>query len=305
MSSFELPADAKYQHKTAPGQHGAAWGDSRSGNTLIAIHQEEYWTLKDGESDWVRQGSSEGKKLRFSSSCMTGDGILVTGGLSDKGGRSKQCWKLTLPTLDWTPVIDLHVARYKHVAVSVGEQVCVVGGRNTMLVQSMECIDDQNRSWNESCNMPFVLDGLTACSYKYLIYVFGGHASVFRSDTNMSKKTYAFDTTRDKWNKKADMPGACFRGTSVLHRDRIYVLGGRENCCMSYDPGQDQWKTHSTPGVKHIGTSAVVWKDRILLCGGENTSVIEEYNPDTDTWSEWKHQLPKAEADPGVFAIQM
>ncbi len=41
----------------------------------------------------------------------------------------------------------------------------------------------------------------------------------------------------------------------------------------------------------------MVWKDRILLCGGEGTSVIEEYNPDTDTWSEWKPQLPKAADD--------
>ncbi len=75
---------------------------------------------------------------------------------------------------------------------------------------------------------------------------------------------------------------------------------------MSYNPGQDQWKTHSKPAVKHVGASAVVWKDRILLCGGENTSVIEEYIPDTDTWSEWKHQLPNPAANAlAVFAIYM
>ena len=90
----------------------------------------------------------------------------------------------------------------------------------------------------------------------------------------------------------------------MVYRNRIYVLGGPQNCCMSYNPDQDQWETHSKPAVSPVIPSAVVWKDRILLCGGLNTSVIEEYNPDTDTWSEWKYQLPKAaKPAPVVFAI--
>ncbi len=75
---------------------------------------------------------------------------------------------------------------------------------------------------------------------------------------------------------------------------------------MSYDPYQDQWETHPKSSFEHIAPSAVVWKDRILLCGGENTSLIEEYNTDTDTWSEWKHQLPIAACHVSVvFAIHM
>ncbi len=75
---------------------------------------------------------------------------------------------------------------------------------------------------------------------------------------------------------------------------------------MSYDPEQDQWKTHSEPEDDHDSAYGLVWKDRILLCGGMNTSVIEEYNPDTDAWSKWKYQLPKADSiPPAVFKIQL
>ncbi len=102
------------------------------------------------------------------------------------------------------------------------------------------------------------------------------------------------------------MPEFCCRGCCVIFMNKIYVLGGDQNCCMSYDPDQDQWKTHSKPTMTHAPASAVVWKDQILLCGGEDTSVIEEYNPGTDTWSQWKHQLPKpAEMPFALFAIHM
>ncbi len=112
-----------------------------------------------------------------------------------------------------------------------------------------------------------------------------------------------FDTVREEWSRKADMPIGCCRASSVVYRDIVYVLGGEENCCISYDPYQDQWKTHSKPAAKHVRTSSVVWTDRILLCGGENISVIEEYNPDTDTWSEWKHQFLQNENHFLVFAV--
>ena len=306
MNCFERLADAMFQHMTTPVQLGTATcrRGTNNGNTLIAIHQDEYWTLKDGKSEWVNQGSSEGKKLGYSSACMTGDGILVTGGMSDNnGGSSKQCWMLNVPRLNWTPIPDLQVARCSHAAVSVGEQVYVIGGWDRIPLQSVEYVDEKNRSWHESCNMPSMLNGLTAVRYEHLIYAFGGSTGMFIKHNSL--KTFVFDTTSNTWSRKADIPGFCCKGSSVIYRDRIYVLGGEESCCMSYEPEQDKWKTHSKPAVQHVGAAALVWQDRILLCGGENTSVIEQYNPNTDTWSEWRYQLPRAEVDPAVFAIQM
>ncbi len=163
------------------------------------------------------------------------------------------------------------------------------------ILSSVEYLDEETGSWQATCDMPSEVDDHTAVNYKHFIYVFGGRDP---------QTTFRLDTVTKKWSRKAEMPEPCKRGSSVVYRDRIYVLGGDENCCMSYDPGQDQWETHSKPAVEHNLTSAVVWKDLILLCGGQDTSVIEEYNPDTDTWSEWKHWLPKT-ASTTIFTVHM
>ncbi len=201
--------------------------------------------------------------------------------------------------------VDLNVARHAHSTVCMGNQFYVLGGYNGNVLQSVEYVDEQTRSWQVTCDMPSGLCYHTAVSYKHFIYVFGGYKS-YSFAPGSSQATFVLDTVTKKWSRKAGMPSYCTKGSSVVYRDRIYALGAYDNWCMFYDPDQDQWKIYSKHAVKHIHASAVLWNDRILLCGGEDTSVIEEYNPDTDIWSQWKHQLPRAaKISPGVFAIQI
>ncbi len=245
-------------------------------NTLVAVYDDNAYTFKARESEWVVNTSSAGKWLRWSSACMTGDGIVITGGYDGK--CYTQCWKLALPTMKWTALPVLNVARSSHATVCVGNQVYVLGGYNGGCLASVEYLDEQNKSWQVTSDIPSVLYCHTAVSYKHFIYVFGGGTS-----SVSSLATFRLDTVNKKWTRKPDMPGHCRYGSSVVYRDRIYVLGGNQGCtCMSYDPDQDQFQSHSKHAVNHYTPSAVLWKDRILLCGGENTSVIEEYNPDTD-----------------------
>ncbi len=265
-------------------------------NTLIAVYADNAYTLTGGGSDWVSKTSTAGKWLDFGSACMAGDGILITGGCNNNG-YSSQCWKITVPTMEWTALPDLNVARQNHATVCVGNQVYVLGGWDGETLQSVEYLDEQNGSWQVTGDMPSVLYGHTAVSYKHCIYVFGGR---------LSQATFMLDTVVKKWSRKADMPGDCYRAASVVYKDRIYVLSGEGSCSMSYDPDQDQWKTHLKSTATNLAPSAVVWKDRILLCGGQNSSVIEEYNPDADSWSQWKHQLPKrANIPPVVVAVHV
>ena len=270
-------------------QHGMARQGYSEYSQLIAIFEDDYWTLnmqKDRESEWVRQGSSAGKMLSYSKAWLLDDDILVTGGYLD-GISKNQCWKLSIPTQQWTAMPNLTIARRLHAMTCVGHKVYVLGGCSTSgTLQSVEYLEEQNGSWHAAGDMFSALSSHASVNYKHFIYVFGGYGD--------SQATFMLDTVGLKWSRKSNMPGSCYPGTSVVYRDRIYILGGNQKCCMSYDPDQDQWKTHSNPAVKHERSSAVVWKDRILLCGGTDTSVIEEYNPDTDTWSKWKHQLPKS-----------
>ncbi len=211
------------------------------GNTLVVIFEDQYWTLKDGESEWARQGSSVGKMLPYSKACLVDDGILVTGGKTN-GEKSNQCWKLSAPKLQWTAMPNLSVARETHAITHIGHKAYVLGGwgLRSERLQSVEYLDEQTGSWHVACDMISRLSNHTAVSYKHFIYVFGGYRA-----HGESQETFLLNTLNLKWSKKSDMPVACIVGTSVLYRDRIYVLGGWYNCCMSYDPDQDQWKTRS------------------------------------------------------------
>ncbi len=238
MAGLQMLADAldNYILRHCSVQHGTAregYSGQGVGNTLIAIFEDQYWTLKDGESEWVRKGSSVGKMLKYSQACIVNDGILITG-IESNSRYTKQCWKFSLSTLDWTAMPDLNVTRHIHVTVCVGNHVYVLGGYNGKYLTSVEYLDENSRSWHVTCDMFVGLQCHTAVSYKHFIYVFGGYG-----DSGYSQATSMLDTVSLKWSKKCNMPGSCSAGSSVVYTDRIYVLGGYQHCCMSYDPDLD------------------------------------------------------------------
>ena len=107
---------------------------------------------------------------------------------------------------------------------------------------------------------------------------------------------------------KAEVPRPCINNVCLLYRRKIFVWGhnGDFRCFMTYDPFRDQWDSLSLPRDIVYASYSVVWKDRLLLCGQtleEADYVTEQYDPDTDTWSPWEHQLPKqARYTVGLFA---
>ncbi len=174
------------------------------------------------------------------------------------------------------------------------------GNDNGRKLTAVCCLNEKTGTWSGTSSMPVGLAVQTVVNYRESIFVFGG----WHQAGGNSSESFVFDTVRKSWSKKADMPQACSGGSSVVYRDKIYVLGGSAGCCMSYDAYQDKWQTHSTPRKNSTGGFAVVWGDRILLCGGK-TTVIEEYNPDTDTWTDWTYSLPQQACGKcnGVFAF--
>ena len=269
-----------------------------SNNSLVTIYDDQCWLLMDGESEWKNKTADRTKMFSHSSACSTGDGILITGGYTMT--RSYKCYNLSLPTLDKTVVSDLNVSRNSHFTVCVGGQVYVLGGiSDSGALQSVEYLDRKTGSWHATTDMPVALYCHTAVNYQHCIYVFGGYGQceTFRA-------SFVFDTVSKTWGRIPDMPQDCTEGCSVVYRDRIYVLGSDEKCCMAYNPEQEKWHIHSRSKENHRNGYAVVWEDRILLCGGYYTTVIEEYNPHTDTWTDWKHSLPE-KGHCAVFAVHL
>ncbi len=292
-------------------------------DTLIAVYKNQIWKLHDDEAHWVKEKLVGVRMLPYSAACLAGDDVVLTGGEMNDRSHSG-CRKISLYTLDWTVLPDLNEARSYHASLCVEDTVYVLGGeydggpiermrrelrdlgrdlygRGPMQqpTRSVEYLDMQTGAWlhNVTTDMPKPKSRLTAVKYRHMIYVFDAYAK--------SKKTCVFDTLTQRWRNKRNMPRFCTEGSSVVYGDQIYVLGGEERSCMSYDPDQDTWEIHSSCGMRHNRGSAVVWKDKILLCGGESTSVIEEYDPKTDTWSKWRHQLPHWIKEYAMFAVKL
>ncbi len=136
---------------------------------------------------------------------------------------------------------------------------------------------------------------------KTQIYVFGGR----QRDSKHSQSVFVYGTKSKSWQTLTDMPQICNFGCAVVWKDRIYIVGGLQRSCMCYNPVRAQWSTLSQCRHQHADAPALVWKDRILVCGGRSskakrdngtaggTSVIEEYDPETDTWTVSQIELPQ------------
>ena len=181
----------------------------------------------------------------------------------------------------------LITARRYHRSVSLGDSVYVVGGKGVgdKVVGIVECLNIRRRQWSAMAEMPHAVSdpAVTTCGNK--VFVFGG---LDAQDVDLCC-TQVLDTTRGQWSTRSDSPDACELGAAVTLNDVIYVVGGFNGTCLKYSPATDTWTRPSQPREEHGNAPAVVWRGCILVAGGggpdSESSVIEQYDPLTDTWS--------------------
>ncbi|ELU07031.1 hypothetical protein CAPTEDRAFT_177060 [Capitella teleta] len=111
------------------------------------------------------------------------------------------------------------------------------------------------------------------------VYAFGGL---------VTRVTQEFDPALNEWRMRSRMPGGCY-GSAVALGDKIYVFGGSQRECYSYDPENDEWKVLSKPTHQYYLNVATVWKGKILVGDKEH---VEEYDPVDDRWSNRDELLP-------------
>ncbi len=113
------------------------------------------------------------------------------------------------------------------------------------------------------------------------------------------------------WTQKADMPTArCVMDSAVVD-GKIYVIGGAPvnygatAVVEEYDPATDTWSTRADmPTARQMETVAVVGGIIYVIGGNEglpagdrDLSVVEAYDPATDTWTR-KADMPAARCGP-------
>ncbi len=274
------------------------------------VTRSDCWRLEDAE--WKVMGESPMPELvTLFSACVVKEGILVTGGFRSKKSVS-QCWLLSTSTYQWSPLPDLNTARGRHASVCVGGQLYVIAGEGSdeNVISSIECLPRSDAKWKHLPDMPKALIHTMAVSYAECVYVFGGRDMRDKD----SQSVFVYSTKRNAWQTLADLPHVCSFGSAVVWKDRIYIVGGFSQSCMRYDPILAQWSALSQCRHQHADAPALVSKDRILVCGGRSknakrdngdpggTSVIEEYDPETDTWTVSEIELPQKLHAHAVFS---
>ena len=219
--------------------------------------------------------------------CRVDRGLLLTGGISS-GVTVDKCWLFDFATKKWQAMSPLITARCFHRSVSLEDCVYVLGGEGVdkTVLPSVECLDVKSKQWSSLSEMTQAVFAPAVAMYSNKMFVFGG-----RYEQNNVCCTQVFDTTRDQWSTLSDMPQVCNIGAAIAMNDCIYVVGGYDRTSLKYDPATDSWTRLSQPSHNHSNAPAVVWRGSILVAGGGGTkpesSVVEQYNPLTNTWSEW------------------
>ena len=134
------------------------------------------------------------------------------------------------------------------------------------------------------------------------LYNFSG----LNASVGPTKDCYKMDIASDEWTKIASLPEARLLASSHAVGDKIYVIGGYSTSqpftthgqALEYDPATDTFTGKATMQLPVYGAASFVHDGKIWVMGGGTTSftlqttVIQIYDPATDTWTVSNSMLP-------------
>ena len=270
------------------------------------------WMLNLQSGDTVEKAClpSGIKGLFFPAMYNTSKGALFAGASENEGRQDEvsedpktQCIIYQKTDNTWTILPELPTVATRPAAVCMDVKIYVIGGADN---QKMDCLDMKSMTW-ESC--PDLLQGLffpiVGCVGGCIYVVFSTCLSNEQLCTSRGISVQCFDTKTSCWSFKANIPAAVTEtlGTAtVTVDDRMFVLGGKDKICLSYDTRKDAWTILTPPCQRHHWGSAVYLKGQVILSGGDNeenvpSDTIERYNSTKDVWEILPVKLPKSLKD--------
>lgn len=117
------------------------------------------------------------------------------------------------------------------------------------------------------------------------LYAVGGADGLARSDVE------EYDPVLDRWTAKQPMPAAtASMGVALAPNGKLYAVGGVGSATYEYDPVADRWETKTPVPSSRVFTALVTAPNgKLYVIGGNlgfsENAPIEEYDPQTDTWT--------------------
>jgi RNA polymerase sigma factor (sigma-70 family) len=158
----------------------------------------------------------------------------------------------------WTQKADMPTGRYLPGSAVVDGKIYVIGGAPVEfgMTAVVEEYDPATDTWTRRSDMPTARQGVAAAAVDGIIYAIGGcNVDVDRALPTVE----AYDPAAETWTAKADMPTARTLSAIAVVDGIIYVIGGASD---------------ETGDVEIL-------------------SVVEAYDPATDTWTR-KADMPTA-----------
>ena len=242
-------------------------------------------------------GDIPDKLLHFGSArCVTQSGLLF----SASGGTTASASSATNGCVLYDPATKI----LKHLpplpkprllagAAAIGSKVYLMGGYKYN--KKMSCMDISRNLRRDCADMQHGVGIPITCSIDQNIFVltnsvlFGG-LCYHEGDPIILQ---CYDSDEDTWGVRAAPPVKDTSGaTAVAVWGIMYVVGGKDRVCVSYSPQEDTWYSHKRPSKPHAFGGAIHLDDKIILCGGSSSDVIEVYDIQRDKWETSPLKLP-------------
>ena len=238
--------------------------------------------------------------------------IYVMGGFSDNPSNPAAYTQMEAydPATDtWTRKADLPKPKHTFSANAIDGKIYIVGGQSTIPnTADLFVYDPATDTWTQKADMPVRRSWGPSASANGQLYVIGGWVGTIPQDPAGSVLVYRYDPPSDTWTQKADLPDFRFESGAASVDGKIYLLGGsprgpgdqgalpgRETVYM-YDPATDTWAQKADMPTRRRSFATAVVNGKIYAIGGDiggnlanpgpYTSVVEVYDPATDTWAD-------------------
>ena len=214
--------------------------------------------------------------------------------------------------------------------VTANGKMYVMGGFGNVRGKNYE-YDAAADKWTKKAPMPRPAHHQAMVEYQGKIYVFGGFVAPMtgpQGGWEPIDNAWQYDPATDAWKNLAPLPSKRGSAAAVLVNGKVYVIGGATTADGSkdtaisnattvnnltrndvYDIATNTW-TSAAPmalGRNHMFSGAV--NGKIYIIGGriahafvaasQNTDVVEEYDPATNTWGAQRTKMPTARSGGG------
>jgi hypothetical protein len=233
--------------------------------------------------------AAKGTACSHFNSCVIAGEIYITGGLHAEhtGGEQLASVKKYSPLSDsWSAVAPMPQARYRHVAVAVGPDMYVLGGRTQDAFDGGGVLkfDSTQGTWSDVEPAPRGIYASAAIVVGTDIYVFGGMGRDSGDEDFVSK----YDIAAEVWSILGPMPHICSYHSASICNGLVYIIGvGNANGrgVLRFDPASNIWNTLApTIDSRHGGKSFMLGS---ILYAAEDIFdhiSVGRYDVATDTW---------------------